>query len=173
MEWEGVNPELRRADDYVQGLNQSGELRVESEDYIALFPGSTREKQRFMAIATVVLQQVMDLQAVVGEINNVFAPESAQGVQLEALAASLGLSRLDTSAGAVVTDEAFRDFIRKKLIQWSWDGTNKAVPAIVAKIQQGASQTDNMNGTVTVTGAGTQPAPVKALFPMTAGVRTT
>ena len=146
---------------------------MESGDYIALFPGSTREKQRFMAIATVVLQQVMDLQVVVGEINGAFAPESAQGVQLEALAASLGLSRLDTSTGAAVTDEAFRDFIRKKLIQWSWDGTNKAVPAIVAKILQGASQTDNMNGTVTVTGAGTQPAPVKDLFPITAGVRTT
>ena len=143
------------------------------EECLALFPGSTREKQRFMWMAAAVLQQVIDLQEVVGEINNVFAPESAQGVQLEALAASLGLSRLDTTTGAVVTDEAFRDFIQKKLIQWSWDGTNKAVPAIVAKIQQGAIQTDNMNGTVTVTGAGTQPAPVKALFPITAGVRTT
>ena len=140
-------------------------------DYLALFPGSTREKHRFMSLATVVLQQVIDLQAVVGQINGAFAQESAQGHQLEALAASLGLSRLDTSTGAGVTDEAFRDFIRKKLIQWSWDGTNKAVPAIVAKIQQGASQTDNMNGTVTVTGAGTQPAAVKELFPVTAGIR--
>ena len=146
---------------------------MESGDYIALFPGSTREKQRFMEMAAAVLQQVTDLHAVVGEINEAFAPESALGNQLEALAASLGLSRLDTSTGAGVTDEAFRDFIRKKLIQWGWDGTNKAVPAIVAKIQQGASQTDNMNGTVTVTGAGTQPAPVKDLFPITAGVRTT
>ena len=141
------------------------------EDYLSLFPGSTREKQRFMAIVTVVLQQVTDLQAVVGQINGAFAPESAQGMQLEALAASLGLSRLDTSAGAAVTDAAFRDFIRKKLIQWSWNGTNKAVPAIVAKLQQGASQMDNQNGTVTVTGAGTQPAAVKELFPVTSGVR--
>ena len=144
---------------------------MESGDYIALFPGSTREKQRFMAITTVVLQQVMDLQAVVGETNDAYSPASAQGSQLDALAESLGLSRLDTSAGAAVTDAAFRDFIRKKLIQWSWDGTNKAVPAIVAKIQQGAIQTDNMNGTVTVTGAGTQPAAVKELFPVTAGIR--
>ena len=146
---------------------------MESGDYIALFPGSTREKQRFMAIATVVLQQVMDLQAVVGQINGAFVPESAQESQLDALAESLGLSRLDTSAGAAVSDEAFRDFIRKKLIQWSWDGTNKAVPEIVEKIQQDANQVDNMNGTVTVTGAGTQPASVKELFPITAGVRTT
>ena len=146
---------------------------MESGDYIALFPGSTREKQRFMAITTVVLQQVMGLQVVVGQINGAFAPESALGNQLDALAASLDLSRLDTSDGAAVADADFRDFIRKKLIQWSWDGRNKTVPAIVAKIQQGASQTDNMNGTVTVTGAGTQPAPVKDLFPITAGVRTT
>ena len=146
---------------------------MESGDYIALFPGSTREKQRFMAITTVVLQQVMDLQAVVGETNDAYSPASAQGSQLDVLAESLGLSRLDTSAGAAVTDEFFRDFIQKKLIQWGWDGTNKAVPAIVAKIQQGTIQTDNMNGTVTVTGAGTQPAPVKDLFPITAGVRTT
>ena len=141
------------------------------EDYLSLFPGSTREKQRFMAIATVVLRQVIDLQAVVGQINDAYSPASAQGAQLEALAESLGLSRLDTSAGAAVSDEAFRDFIRKKLIQWSWDGTNKAAPEIVEKIQQDANQVDNMNGTVTVTGAGTQPAPVKALFPVTAGIR--
>ena len=146
---------------------------MESGDYIALFPGSTREKQRFMEMAAAVLQQVTDLQAVVGQSNEAYSPASAQGSQLDALAESLGLSRLDTSAGAAVSDEAFRDFIRKKLIQWGWNGTNKAVPAIVEKIQQGASQTDNMNGTVTVTGAGTQPAPVKALFPITAGVRTT
>ena len=141
------------------------------EDYLSLFPGSTREKQRFMAITTVVLQQVMDLQAVVGETNDAYSPASAQGSQLDVLAESLGLSRLDTSAGAAVTDEFFRDFIQKKLIQWSWDGRNKAVPAMVAKLQQGAIQIDNMNGTVTVTGAGTQPTPVKALFPVTAGIR--
>ena len=146
---------------------------MESGDYITLFPGSTREKARFMALAEALLLQVMGLQVVVGQINGAFAPESALGNQLDALAASLDLSRLDTSDGAAVADADFRDFIRKKLIQWSWDGRNKTVPAIVAKIQQGTIQTDNMNGTVTVTGAGTQPAPVKDLFPITAGVRTT
>ena len=141
------------------------------EYYLGLFPGSTREKPRFMAVASALLRQVMDLQTVVAELNAAFSPSSAQGTQLDALGESLGLSRLDTTAGAAATDEVYRDFIRKKLIQWGWDGTNKAVPAIVAKIQQGASQVDNMNGTVTVTGAGTQPAPVKALFPVTAGIR--
>ena len=142
-------------------------------DYLALIPGSTREKQRFMALATAVIQQVTDLQAVIGEINRAFAPASAQGDQLDILGMSVGLSRVDTSAGVTASDTVFRDFIRKKLIQWSWDGRNVTVSDVLAKIQQGARQTDNMNGTVTVTGAGSQPAPVKELFPIPGGVRNT
>ena len=140
-------------------------------DYLSLFPGSTRERQRFMALATAVLRQVTDLQVVVSQINGAFAPDGAQGAQLDVLAASLGLSRVDTSAGVTVSDATFRDFIRKKLIQWSWDGRNVTVSDVVAKIQPGARQTDNMNGTVTITGAGSQPAPVKELFPVAAGIR--
>ena len=142
-------------------------------DYLSLIPGSTREKQRFMALATAVLQQVTDLQEVVSQINEAFAPASAQGDQLDILGMSVGLSRVDTSAGVTASDTVFRDFIRKKLIQWSWDGRNVTVSDVLAKIQQGARQTDNMNGTVTVTGAGSQPAPVKELFPIPGGVRNT
>ena len=142
-------------------------------DYLTLFPGSTREKQRFMSLATEVLRQVTELQTVIGLINEAFAPAASEGAQLEALAASLGLSRLDTSAGATVTDEVFRYFIQKKLIRWSWDGTNRSVPEVVAKIKPGAVETDNQNGTVAVTGASGLPASVKELFPISAGVRTT
>ena len=141
--------------------------------YLSLFPGSTREKARFMSLAGAVLQQVMDLQAVVGELNAAFAPASAEGMQLDALGESLGLSRLDTSAGAAATDEVYRDFIRKKLIRWGWDGTNKAVPGITEQLQAGSVENDNQNGTVTVTGAGTQPAAVKDLYPVTGGARVT
>ena len=146
---------------------------MESGDYLDLFPGASREKTRFMALVTAVVQQVVDLQVVVAQINGAFAPESAQGAQLDDLAASMGLSRLDTSAGAAVTDAVFRDFIQKKLIQWSWDGTNASIPEIVAKLQQGAVQTDNQNGTVTVTGASGLPAPVIELFPIPCGVGNT
>ncbi len=143
------------------------------DDYLSLFPGSTREKARFMSLARAVLQQVMDLQAVVGELNAAFSPDSAQGTQLDALGESLGLSRLDTSAGAAATDEVYRDFILKKLVRWGWDGTNKTVPGITEQLQAGSVEKDNRNGTVTVTGAGTQPAAVKEIWPIPAGVRTT
>ena len=140
-------------------------------DYLSLFPGATREKQRFMTLAEAVLRQVMDLQAAVSLLNAAFAPETAQGAQLDALAASLGLGRVDTSAGVSASDEVFRDYIRKKLIQWGWDGRNGSVADVIAKIRPGASQTDNMNGTVTITGAGPQPAAVKQLFPVPGGVK--
>ena len=143
------------------------------DDYLSLFPGSTRGKPRFMAVASAVLQQAVDLQATVEELNAAFAPTSAEGMQLDALGESLGLSRLDTSAGAAATDEVYRDFIRKKLIRWGWDGTNKTVPGITEQLQAGSVENDNRNGTVTVTGAGTQPAAVKDLYPVTGGVRVT
>ena len=141
------------------------------EDYLSLFPGSTREKSRFMAVASAVLQQAVDLQAVVAEVNAAFAPATALGVPLEALGESLGLSRLDTTAGMSATDEVYRDFIQKKLIRWGWDGTNKTVPGITEQLQAGSVEKDNQNGTVTVTGAGMQPASVKEIYPITAGVR--
>ena len=143
------------------------------EDYLSLFPGSTREKPRLMAVASAVLQQAVDLQAVVGEVNVAFAPASAQGVQLDALGESLGLSRLDTTAGAAATDEVYRDFIRKKLIRWGWDGTNKSMPGSAEQMKAGSVEKDNLNGTVTVTGAGSQPATVKDIYPVTGGIRVT
>ena len=154
-------------------MTQGEVLKMILEDYLTLFPGSSREKTRFMALAAAVLRQVTDLQAVVGEINGAFAPESAQGTQLDILGASLGLSRSDTADGVSVTDVVFRDFIRKKLVRWSWDGRNATVSEVLEKIQPGAAMADNQNGTVTVTGAGVQPAPVKDLFPIPGGVRTT
>ena len=105
-------------------------------------------------------------------MNAAFAPALALGTQLDALGESLGLSRLDTTAGAAATDEVYRDFIQKKLIRWGWDGTNKTVTGIAEHIKAGSVEKDNQNGTVTVTGAGTQPAAVKDLYPVTAGVRT-
>ena len=140
-------------------------------DYCSLFPGVSLDRPRFMALAAAVLRQAEDLQAVTGEINRAFSPEHAQGLQLDALGASLGLSRPALPAGGAAPDETFREYIRKKLLLWTWDGTNGSVPAVLAETAPGAVQEDGMDGTVTVAGAGEQPAPVKELFPVAAGIR--
>lgn len=77
---------------------------MQLNDYHALFPGSTREKPRFMSLAAVVLRQAADVQAVVSQINEPFAPQTACGAQLDALGASLGISRADTAAGIAVPE---------------------------------------------------------------------
>lgn len=56
-----------------------------------------------MVLATEMLRQVTELKALVGESNQAFSPGPAEGAQLEALAASLGLSRVD-----IVTDKTLQ-----------------------------------------------------------------
>ena len=140
-------------------------------DYIALIPGHNRDKENFIALVSAVLQQVMDLQAVIAGVTAAFTPDGASGTQLDMVGELFGLYRIDTTAGAAATDEVFRDYIKKKLILWTWDGTNAMLPEITEKLAEGSVECDNQNGTVTITGAGTQPAPVKALYPVTAGIR--
>ena len=127
-------------------------------EYLALFPGASREKERFMALAEAVLRQAVDLMALIESIQSGFSFATAVGGQLDAVAAAVGLSR---EYG--MTDEAFRAYLLQKLKLWTWDGTNAAVPSI---LPAGVTETDNQNGTVTVSPAGTN----KELLPLPAGV---
>ncbi len=130
------------------------------EQYLGLFPGASREKPRFMALAEAVLQQVVDLMALIESIQSGFSFATAEGEQLDAIAESVGLSR---EYG--MTDEAFRAYLLQKLKLWTWDGTNVSVPAV---LPAGVTETDNLDGTVTVSPAGT----TQDLLPVPAGVAT-
>ena len=112
-----------------------------------------------MALAEVVLQQAIDLASVISSIQIGFSFVSAEGSQLDAIANVIGLSR---EYG--MTDEAFRAYLLQKLKLWTWDGTNVSVPSV---LPAGVTETDNMNGTVTVSPATTD----QALLPIPAGVR--
>ena len=134
---------------------------MQTSDYLALFPGASREKQRFMALAEAVLSQVMDLQALAEAIQPGFSFGEAVGVQLDAIAEAVGLSRERD-----MSDEDFRQYLLAKLKRWTWDGTNAGVPAV---LPEGVTMNDNSNGTVTVTPSGTR----QDLLPLTAGIRVT
>ena len=133
---------------------------MQLSDYLNLFPGASREKARFMALAEALLSQAADLQHVVAEIRAGYAVGQAEGNQLDAFAESMGLRR-ETGAA----DEAFRQFLLAKLALWTWDGTNENAP-VVLSAQPGVTVTDNSDGTVTVSPAGTNPE----LAPVPAGV---
>ncbi len=133
---------------------------MNTEQYLVLFPGASREKARFMALAEAVLQQAVDLMALIESIQSGFSFATAEGTQLDAIAEAVGLSR---ESG--MTDEAFRAYLLQKLKLWTWDGTNVSVPAL---LPAGVTETDNLDGTVTVNSAGTR----QDLLPVPAGVAT-
>ena len=132
---------------------------MDINEYLDLFPGASREKSRFMALAEAVLRQAVDLMTLIESIQSGFSFATAEGSQLDAIAETVGLNR---ELG--MTDEAFRAYLLQKLKLWTWDGTNVNAPAV---LPEGVTETDNLDGTVTVSPAGTR----QDLLPIPAGVR--
>ena len=151
-------------------------------DYVNLFSGDNRGKTRLVALASAVIQQAYDLMVLCtmdglygsGSLYQSYAINYAVGETLDDIAASLGLSRTDTTDGADVTDDKFRDFIKKKLILWTWDGRNETMKSVLDKIRSAASIVEGSSACIVgVFNASphTLPASVKDLFPIPAGVK--
>ena len=117
-------------------------------EYIALFPGASREKARFMALAEAILRQAMDLMALTEQIQSGFSFAAAEGKQLDDIAAAVGLARPAPDC----PDRDFRAYLLAKLALWTWDGTNETVQDVLDLALPGTRMTDNGDGTVTVTG---------------------
>ncbi|MBR2660561.1 MAG: hypothetical protein IKE15_04085 [Clostridia bacterium] len=133
---------------------------MELSGYLSLFPGASREKPRFMALAEAVLRQAADLIPLVRSMQSAYSFSQAEGIQLDAIAEAAGLKREPGMA-----DEAFRRYLLAKLKLWTWDGTNEGVPEA---LPEGVTLSDNGDGTVSVSPAGTNPD----LLPVPAGVQT-
>ena len=110
-------------------------------DYMTLFPGYTRDKPRFAALAAAVLQQVNDLIALVPELESGFSVAHAVGEQLDALGVSLSIPR---QSGW--NDETYRSILLRKLRRNQWNGLNDSA---FEYVDEGETFTDNCNGTVT------------------------
>ena len=136
-------------------------------EWLSLFPGASRDRPRFMALAEAVLRQVSDLAALTAQTQAGFSFARAEGIQLDQIAAAIGLNRSDI--GTDVPDETFRQYLLAKLALWTWDGTNKTVPEVLGIALPGSTQTDNGDGSVTInTGSG---LPVEKVFPVPAGIK--
>ena len=57
-------------------------------DYLTLFSGNLRDKEKLMALAEAVLTQVMDLSALVDSLQAAYSVDEAEGIQLDRLAVS-------------------------------------------------------------------------------------
>ena len=112
-------------------------------DYMTLFPGYTRDKPRFAALAAAVLQQVYYLIALVPELDSGFSVAHALGIQLDVLGASVSIPR---QSGW--NDETYRSILLRKLRRNQWNGLNDSA---FEYIDAGETFIDNCNGTVTAT----------------------
>ena len=119
-------------------------------DYMTLFPGYTRDKPRFAALAAAVLQQVYDLIALVPELESGFSVAHAVGAQLDALGVSLAIPR---QSGW--NNETYRSILLRKLRRNQWNGLNDSA---FEYVDEGETFTDNCNGTVTATTVEAVPA---------------
>ena len=134
-------------------------------EWLSLFPGASRDRPRFMALAEAVLRQASDLAALTAQMQAGFSFARAEGIQLDQIAAAIGLNRSDI--GTDVPDETFRQYLLAKLALWIWDGTNKTVPEVLSIALPGSTQTDNGDGTVSISGA----MMTKRVYPVPAGIK--
>ena len=130
--------------------------------YVSLFPGASREKERFMALASAVLRQACDLVSLMPQLASGFSFSSASGIQLDALGASAGIPRQEGWE-----DETYRRVLLRKLRIWSWDGTNETAGEFLLPWE---TLRDNGNNSVTVS-AGLLPLPAEKLLPIPLGVK--
>ena len=131
-------------------------------DYMTLFPGYTRDKPRFAALAAAVLQQVNELMALVPEMEAGFSVAHAVGEQLDALGVSLSIPR---QSGW--NDETYRSILLRKLRRNQWNGLNDSA---FEYVDEGETFTDNCNGTVTATTV--EAVPAKEVMPVPMGFKT-
>ena len=120
---------------------------MDLNSYISLFPGASREKPRFMALAEAVLTQVADLFPLIAQLQSGFSFALAEGKQLDQIASAIGLSRKDIGIEDM-PDEEFRQHILGKLALWRWDGTNAGVERACEEAGITKTLTDQMDGTV-------------------------
>ena len=133
----------------------------DSLDYMTLFPGYIRDKPRFAALASAVLQQVYDLMALVPSLASGFSVGRAVGVQLDALGDSVSIVRENGW-----DDETYRRIMLRKLRRNQWNGLNESS---FDYVDPGETYSDNSNGTVTATTQ--EVVPVNNVMPVPMGVR--
>ena len=110
--------------------------------YLSLFPASSREKPRFLALASTVLSQAADLLSLIQtDFLSAFDLDSAAGSQLDTLGALLNVPRPKPST----PDTDYRMLLRARSAVNHWDGTNENLPSVLEAAFPGrsASLTDN------------------------------
>ena len=114
-------------------------------DYLSLIPSAHSDKPRFVAFLTAVLTQSLDLLPLIQSLTTAFNPETAEGLQLDALATQLSISRVPDES-----DASLRARLKTSILSSHWRGTNESLFALLQTLLPDAAYTDNCDLSVTV-----------------------
>ena len=139
-------------------------------NYLNLLSPVHQGKPRFMALASTVLGQAVDLLSLYREgLPEAFTLETAEGFFLDTLGQLCGIPRPTPG----MSDTDYRAYLRAWIQLHHWDGTNKTLGSLLdaAFPESDARLTDNLDGTATASISGSIPFELKDVFPCPAGIK--
>lgn len=134
---------------------------MDSKAYLDRITSAHITRPRFMAWLKVLLDMLCEYANVAQGMNLAFYVESAVGDQLDAVGKLVGASRALPYTSTFATDGLlgdtdYRSYIRAKILQNMWDGTNESLPGLWQSVYPSLqmSYVDNMDMSMSITVTG-------------------
>ena len=129
-----------------------------SDEYLAKITSAHITRPRFMAWLKVLLDMLCEYGTAVEQQNALFYIDNASGKQLDVVGSLVGASRAlpftsTTFSDGLLSDNDYKQFIRAKILQNMWDGTNESLPGLWSAVYPSLqmSYVDNQDMTMTIT----------------------
>ena len=136
--------------------------------YLNLVPDANYQKPKYMAFMEALLEQSVDMMGLLYSFVMAFDMDNASGKQLDFIGSMLGVDRIlrfmPTTGSRYMNDDEYRLFLKLKVAQNAWDGTNESAREIYRSVFTGylyINYVDNMDCTVDILVSGT-PTPREA-----------
>ncbi len=130
--------------------------------YLNLIPDINYQKPKYMAFVQALIEQSVDLTALLYSFDMAFDINNASGKQLDTIGELLNVDRLlkfmPTSGSRYMNDTEYRLVLLLKIAQNAWDGTNESAREIYKSVFSGylyIQYVDNMDGSVDIIVSGT------------------
>lgn len=125
-------------------------------NYLNLITSQHRNQTKYITWLSKFLQIVDDVNTLANEMNSLFDPDNAEGIQLDIIGECVGRKRLldfqPVNGDPVLDDDTYRLVLKAKIAQNQWDGTIQGINNIWNSIFPNIKLilTDNQNMTVGV-----------------------
>lgn len=101
-------------------------------EYLNLITSEHREKPKYLALVTLLLTPVINLQRLNHQMMSILNVDTSTGVQLDMIGAILGLPRQvdfqpTDGSSSILNDDYYRLILKAKIAKNQWDGTKQGL----------------------------------------------